>query len=167
MKYKIGLLQLVPSNKIILIMILVSFYINSCGTLGGFDNRNFPIGKSKLLQSFDHLYEKYPEYIIPKKWETFNDWHERGYDFLQGKIVYFKNQPEEMYYISFIGDSIEQSIPYKCSIAIRAICKGTNKWNLENDFSKDEKERIENRFDKEIISKLEILSNSKSTRVSN
>ena len=142
---------------------LTSLIIFSCGTLGGFDTRSFLVKKSELNKAFDTLYSKFPKYKIPNKWEKFDDWQERGYDFLDARLIYFENNPEEMYYLTFIGDSI-QSNSYTSVISIRAVCNGSAKWLLVSDFSKKEKERIEKRFDKEIIFKLESYLNIKSIR---
>ena len=146
-------------------ILLISFVTFSCGTLGGFDTRSFLIKKSELNNAFDTLYSKFPEYNIPNKWKKFDDWKERGYDFLDARIIYFENNPEEMYYLTFIGDSIAQSNSQTSIISIRAVCNGSAKWLLVSDFSKDEKERIEKRLDTAIISKLESYLNIKSIRI--
>ena len=59
-----------------------------------------------------------------------------------------------MYYITFVGDSTLMTDTSKISIAIRAINRGKYKWQLDADLESKEKERIEKRFDDEIISKL-------------
>jgi isocitrate dehydrogenase len=74
-----------------------------------------------------------------------------------------------MYYVSFIGignDSIHTHNNF-IRLAIRAVyTKRFRKWYYEKDFDEKEKERIENRFDKEIISKLEKYTGVK-TRTEN
>jgi hypothetical protein len=141
-------------NIVVFVMLVFSY---SCGTLGGFDERVFPVAKNQLNKAFDSLYATYPEYNIPEKWKQFDDWKERGYDFLDSRLIYFKEVPEEMYYVSFIGDPTSQSNLHMCRIAIRAVCKGRGRWLLVNDFNRKEKDRIENRFDTEIIDKLELF----------
>jgi hypothetical protein len=143
-------------------ILLISFITFSCGTLGGFDTRTLQVKKNELNKAFDTLYSKYPNYKIPNKWKKFDDWNERGYDFLDARLIYFENSPEEMYYLTFIGDSITTSNSQTSVISIRAICNGSAKWLLVSDFSKAQKERIEKRLDEEIISKLEFYLNIKS-----
>ncbi len=140
--------------RILFFAFLILLFIG-CGMLGGFDRRTFPSSKRDLAKSIDKLYRKYPEYVIPDKWKKYDDWKERGFGFLDTRIFYFKDAPEEMYYVSFYGDSVEQHSLYKISIAIRAVCSGTAYWKLEKEYKRKERERIEQRFDKEIISKLE------------
>jgi hypothetical protein len=146
----------------IAIIILTAISISACnigaGTLGGFDSRKFETDKKTLVIGIDSLYKLHPEYSTPDKWKDFDNWTERGYDFLEGRILYFASSPEEMYYITILaGDETR--------VAVRAVHTGTGGWLLEEDFSLTEKERIETRFDFEIISKLEKLTKSKSVRV--
>lgn len=137
----------------------------SCGTLGGIgDGIYFPISKKKLEIAMDSLYMKHPEYKAPKDWGKFNNWSERGYDFLESKIFYFKSSPEEMYYVTFIGDSTALASTTKIGIGIRALNKGSYKWLLNDDLDSKEKERIEKRFDDEIISKLEEYTKTKALK---
>ncbi|MEP6844674.1 MAG: hypothetical protein ABI861_01665 [Panacibacter sp.] len=149
--------------------ILLACTLTSCigaGTLGGFDIRIFHTSKQNLVRAVDTLFAKYPEYQIPDKWKSFDDWKERGYDFLDSRIFYFKSEPEEMYYVTFLGavnDSVQVNNT-STSISIRAIDNGTSHWTLEEETNSPEKKRIENRFDQEIISKLEQYTNTKSTR---
>ena len=148
------------------------FIILSClgcgfgaGTLGGFDERVFPVPKQRLAKAIDSLYKESPDYKIPSKWQHLDDWHERGYDFLDSRIFYFKNRPEEMYYISFIGMPEDSALNSRsATIAIRAVCDGTSGWTLEENTSRSEKKRIEERFDREIIAKLDQYMGTKAKR---
>ncbi len=127
------------------------------GTLGGFDTRTFSTSKRKLVAAIDTLYAQYPGYKIPDKWKSLDDWHERGYDFLESRIFYFKSPPEEMYYVAFYGDANDsiQADTTRTGISIRAVSDGTPGWVLEGNTSHSEKKRIQDRFDREIVFKLE------------
>ena len=126
------------------------------GTLGGFDIRLFSTSKKNIEKAIDSIYINYPEYKIPEKWKARDNWSQQGCDFLDSRIFYFQNEPEEMYYVTFIGDSndVIQHDTNHTRIAIRAVDNGVSGWVLEKDFSSGEKERIEERFDLEIISRL-------------
>jgi len=105
---------------------------------------------------------------IPSKWEENNNWSKRGYDFLESRIFYFKEEPEEMYYISFIGDEeIFKDITH-IDIGIRSVFAG-RKMDLlkQEDFSNEEQNRIQTRFKTEIISKLEKYTNCKAEDLEN
>jgi hypothetical protein len=148
---------------------LLTFGLEGCvvmiaGTLGGFDERTFPISKESLSFAITQLYEEHPQYRVPKKWQQHDNWNERGYDFLDADIFYFSSGPEEMYYVTYIGDSITQTNPRKISIAIRAIYTEQKGWQLERDFRWKEKEQIEERFNREIIAKLEEYAGTKALR---
>lgn len=122
----------------------------------------FPVSKKKLEIAFDSLYFYHPNYIIPSKWEENNNWSKRGYGFLDGRIFYFNSHPEEMYYISFIGDKSTFKDTTHIDISIRSVFAGNKrKWLKQEDFTKEEESRIQTRFKKEIISKLEKYTNSK------
>ena len=137
-----------------LILFFIEVFITGCGTLGGIgDNIYFATSKKKLEIAIDSLFSKHPEYMILPEWEIYNDWSASGYDFLESRIFYFSN-PDEMYYVTFVGDSTLLADSTKIGIGIRAVCKGTYKWLLDADLNSKEKERIEKRFDDEIISKL-------------
>lgn len=151
----------------IFFILLFGYLLISCdGTLGGFDRRNFETPKKNIEKAIDTLFKKNAELEIPEKWKEYDNWKKSGYDFLDTRIFYFQSEPEEMYYISFVADGNEKQDENGPTIlAIRSIfTKRHNKWLKEEDFTVDEKERIENRFDAEIISKLEKYSGIKAIR---
>jgi len=120
--------------------------------------------RCQAVIAIDSLFAKYPEYKIPDKWKKEDDWKERGYDFLDTRIYYFKFSPEEMYYVSFYGDANDslQTDTTRTGISIRAIYNGTNYiWTKESDISSSEEHRIIKRFQNEIVSKLEQYTNTK------
>ena len=132
---------------------IVLIILTGCGTLGSFDIINFSVNKEQLALAIDTVYKNYPDYEIPQKWKKFDTWNERGYDFLNSRIFYFKESPEEMYYVTFRGD--KTTLPNRpVSIAIRAVSNGKGKWLMQDDFSEKEIERIESRFKLEILSKI-------------
>jgi hypothetical protein len=154
----------------LLITILLICTLTGCfygaGTLGGFDIRTFPTSKTTLVRAIDTLFAKHPEYVIPYKWQSRDDWKARGYDFLDSRIFYFSSNPEEMYYVSFIGDANDsiQANTKMTSISIRAVASNESVgWTLEKETSSADKERIEKRFNEEIILKLEKYTRTKAT----
>jgi hypothetical protein len=152
------------ANKFkIIVLALINFTIVSCdGTLGGFNTVSFPVSKKKIEIAFDSLYTNYPEYRIPDKYQEFNSWSKNGYDFLDSRLLYFNQSPEEMYYISFVGDEETFKDTTHIDIAIRSVFIGSKrKWLKQEEFTKEEESRIQTRFKAEIISKLEKYTNSK------
>jgi hypothetical protein len=148
-----------------LLVFCILLFCNCDGSLGGFDNRIFPTSKKQLEVALHKIYLDHPEYKIPQKWKEFDNWSQRGFDFLESRIFYIKDHPEEMYYISFVGDSTMLADPKQVIIAIRAVHQDSvDSWKLEEDFENNERERIERRFDREIISKLEGYTQTKAKR---
>jgi hypothetical protein len=154
---------MLSNNKTKIFLLLITFLLISCdGTLGGFNTVSFPVSKKKIEIAFDSLYSNYPEYRIPDKYQEFNSWSKNGYDFLDSRLFYFKQSPEEMYYISFIGDEETFKDTTHIDIAIRSVFIGSKrKWLKQEEFTKDEESRIQTRFKAEIITKLEKYTNQK------
>jgi hypothetical protein len=151
----------------IFFILLFGYLLISCdGTLGGFDNRNFETPKQNIEKAIETLFVKNPELEISEKWRDYDTWKKRGFGFLDTRIFYFQSEPEEMYYVSFVEDGNEkQNEKGPTILAIRSVfTKRHSQWLKEEDFYDSEKERIENRFDTEIISKLEKYSGLKATR---
>jgi hypothetical protein len=149
------------TNLCLLFLILI--FTNCDGTLGGFNIISFPVSKKKIETAFNNLYSEYPEYKIPSEWQEYNNWSKRGYNFLESHICYFKEKPDEMYYITFIGDEETFKDTTHIDIAIRSVFIGSKrKWLKQEDFTKEEENRIQTRFKTEIISKLEKYTISKS-----
>lgn len=67
------------------------------GTLGTFRQWTFPVQKTELYKAVNILFKNHPEYLVPDELKDMDDWEDRGYGFLDGKIFYFKDHPEEMY----------------------------------------------------------------------
>ena len=152
---------LISKSVIKVFISLILLTLINCGTLGGFKIIRFNVSKENLNTAFDKLYLQYPEYTYPKKWSKFDDWSERGYDFLESKIIYFDKNPEEMFYITFIDDNESLDNNKNSEIAIRAVHNNSGKtWLKEENFNKEERLRIENRFKNDIITKLEKYTNS-------
>ena len=149
----------------IFFILLFSFLFSNCGTLGGFDSRNFATPKKNIEKAIDTLFVKNPELVIPEKWKEYDTWKKRGFGFLDTRIFYFQSEPEEMYYVSFVSDGNEKQDKNGPTIlAVRSVfTKRHNDWLKEEDFGDDEKERIKKRFDIEIIRKLEKYSGIKAT----
>ena len=151
--------------SIVVFLIFTSCGFLSPGTLGGFDNREFPVPKGTIVNAIDTFFAQNPEYTIPDDWKKYDDWSERGYDFLDSRIFYFDSGQREMYYVTFVenGES-NQNIKGPTILAIRAINLGDYDWLKEDEFIDEHKEIIESRFDKEVISKIEKIVGVKSIR---
>ena len=155
---------MLSNNKLKFFIIVIVFGLMSCdGTLGGFNTISFPVSKKRVETAFDSLYSIHPEYKIPAKLQEYNFWSKSGYDFLDSRLIYFSEFPEEMFYISFVGEEQTFKDTTHSDIAIRSVYIGSKKkWLKEEDFTEEEKIRIKNRFENEILSKLEKYTDSKS-----
>jgi hypothetical protein len=140
--------------------VLVFFLFVACdigigaGTLGGVGFL-FPTSKERMEKAVDSVFLNYPEYRIPEKWEELDSWSERGFGFLESEIFYFGNEPEEMYYVTYVGDKKMLSDPGNVRIGIRSINKGDVRWISYQNLDQVERERIISRFNKEVVSKIE------------
>jgi len=143
-----------------LFTITLIFSLTSCERHDEFIYRRFEINDKALLTAIDSLYIKYPQYKVPEKWTIYDSYSysQKRYGFSNERRFYFGPPTEEMYSVAIYDDDTESRI------AISAMHDFAN-WHLESNLSPDEIERIDNRFDSAIISKLETLSGSKSRRV--
>ncbi|AMM51005.1 hypothetical protein TH61_07155 [Rufibacter sp. DG15C] len=144
-------------TKLFAICLMVTAGVTSCtigaGTLGSFEDRKFQVSIEEMLVAMNSL----ESHKIPEKWKPTAASIEGTYGFFENTNFYLKGSPEEMYFVSYQGNS------RVTVMSIRSVFKN-GKWFIENDLAEDERERIENRFDREIIAKLEKLTNSKATR---
>jgi hypothetical protein len=129
----------------------------SPGTLGSFDDRRFRLKKSDFVSVFDSI----PERQIPDKWKESAMSIEHTYEFIhENTCVYLKEYPEEMYFVSYNGNSKFSAI------SIRSVYT-RNRWFTQRDLDDSERERIENRFDAQIIRQIEDATGTKAERVNN
>ncbi len=145
-------------NLIILFAVMIT--LTRCnigaGTLGSFDDRRFAIKKSTFLKAFDSLAEKQ----IPDKWIENAASIEHTYEFLAEDVtcLYLNDNPEEMYFISYQGNS------KFTVISIRSVFRN-GRWSVKGDLDDEEIDRIETRFEDEIIKKIENRTSTKSERI--
>ncbi len=146
------------------LLLLIGASLIGCGfgtgRKEGFDKRVFSLSKQTLTSAIDSLIDEHQEYKIPEKWVGLYNWKEEN-DFEYSHIFYLQAKPEEMYYVSFVGnqkDSVQNS--KAATIVIKMVCDGSE-WQNGKNISRSEKARIEKRFDKEVIAKLEQLTGTK------
>lgn len=133
----------------------------SAGSLGGWDIIVFKIPEQKLESGIDSFYKANSNYLIPGKWKSEAENWIKNYSYLKTVIFYFDGSPEEMYYVTYI-DAGTGDNPNYSRLAIRGVKKGNDDWKRFEEFDTSEQERIEKRFEKEIITKLEQITKAKS-----
>lgn len=126
----------------------------SPGTLGSFERRQFKVKKTDFIIVFDTLNERQ----IPEKWKETAMSIENTYAFIkENTCLYMKGYPEEMYFVSYNGNS------KFTVISVRSVYKG-GRWLAREKFDDREVERIENRFDEEIVKTIEEATGTKAQR---
>jgi hypothetical protein len=135
--------------------------ITACDTQGQIgDTANFKTSHTILNAAIDTLYFKNPEYKIPATWLRYDNFAAKPSTYLFKKIFYFKDKPEEMYYVSLIDDSIMTGDTSQTGLAIRAVNRG-GEWMQVDKFDYKQQRKIQRRFNKEIISKLKEYTKAK------
>lgn len=125
------------------------------GALGSYGARQFSTHQDTLEKAINVLYEKFPEYNIPSKWQKFNNWDTTSYSNRNSHIFYFNSNPEEMIYVTYIANSD----PTISILAVRAVNTGKEEWEkAHHTFTSRIQTRINNRFQSEIISKLDKIT---------
>lgn len=139
--------QLIIMKKIFLFSISILFF-TSCGTTGHIVFYDFSASKYDVQNAIVKVLSQYPQYEVPSKWSNVD----KG-DYFERMYIYFKNPPEELYRIGFTGDSSTWKSESTSRLGIVSHFDG-EVWRNERDLSNKEKERIQNRFESEILSKL-------------
>lgn len=148
--------------KVLIISILV---LSSCeyigaGSLGAYKIKGFPFTNKALHLSTKTFYIEYPEYQMPEKWKyELEYWKKDGIDKKKILMFYFKTGPEEMYFVHILEPGMVKDPEY-ARIAVVSVYSQKSGWQEIKKFKKEEMERIEQRFESEIISKLEKLTNT-------
>lgn len=147
-------------------LILISLLFYSCNNIGagglsGWDIIVFKIPTQKLKSGIDSFYKANPKYVIPGKWKSESDYWVKANSDLKTTIFYFEDAPEEMYYVTFIGAGTGDNPNYS-RLAIRGVQKDNGNWKRFEEFNTSEQERIEKRFEKEVVTKLEQITNARS-----
>ncbi len=135
------------------------------GTLGGGYLYKYDCTRGELQNCLENIKIKNSAYNVPKNWEDFNDWSAGGFDFLNG-ITYFLNesqyQKKEMYYVTLVQNDYYDTVYTKPSlVALRSVFNvvdGKPRWLHLHDLNKTNKDRVELRFQQEILSKIKSAS---------
>lgn len=128
--------------------ILFIFCLYSCGgTTGHIEFYNFNATKYEVENALLQVINNDTTYKVPKKWRshTKDDYFERIY-------IYFSNRPNELYQIGFT-DSNEWQKSATCRLGLISIYQG-EQFMYEDDLNWKEQERIQKRFEEEILTKI-------------
>ena len=132
-------------SKYFFILIII---LPSCGTTGHIAFFNFNNSKSEVEIQILNVISKDSLYTVPPKWSE----HTKG-DYFERIYLYFKSNPEEIIQVGFSYDSATWKQSSSCRLAIISIYQG-NQFQYERDLSNKEQNRIQERFEKQILSKI-------------
>ena len=128
--------------------IVFLLFLSSCGTTGHIVFYHFNANKYDVEKEILNVINKNSAYTVPNKWHE----HTEG-DYFERIYIYFKNNPEELYQIGFTGDSTNWNQTSSCKLGLISVYQG-KQFQYENELSNKEIERIEKRFETEILSKI-------------
>lgn len=146
---------------------LISLLLYSCngdmgsGALGGWNTIVFKASEEKLKMAIDSFYKSEPKYHEIRKWKEEADFWIKDHSYLKATIFYFKDEPEEMYFVTFVGLGTDDNPNYS-KLAIRGVENGDGRWKKHHDYGNVEQLRISRRFDVEIVKPLERILGVKS-----
>jgi len=150
--------------KVLIMLCCICSMLAACNTLGQIgDSVRFNTSTANLENALDSLYKNYPEYKMPATWAKYKSSIVKvsPSPYTEDKFFYFKSNPEELYYVVLINDSVMTDDSARTRLAIRAVNRGSDKWILESGLDNDAEETIIKRFDDEIVSKLRVYTKSK------
>ena len=119
----------------------------SCGTTGHIEFYDFNKSKYDVQSDLMGIINKDSAFSVPLKWSEST----KGGVF-ETYYVYFKQSPNEMYEIGFIGDSSNWRNA-SSTLALIALYNG-DRFLFERVLSSKEQRRMEKRFEDSILSKL-------------
>jgi len=134
-------------KKIFLLAVSILFF-TSCGTTGHIIFYDFDANKYDVHNEIVKVLNQNPQYKVPSKWGNVD----KG-DYFERMYIYFKSQPEEIYRIGFTGDSSLWKSTSTSRLGIVSQFDG-EVWRNERDLSDKTKQRIQQRFESEILSKV-------------
>lgn len=146
-------------KKYLLIVILASSILISCnlgfsGTLGGGNIYRFGCNIDQLNFYLDSIEKNNSSLKIPENWKKYDDWNETGYGFLKGKIFYIRDKDSNknaMYYVSVVPPT--EKISKYAGVSVRSVFS-SKEWKIFKDLDNSEKEEIEEKFKKRVLSQL-------------
>jgi hypothetical protein len=144
----------------ILVGSIVVLIFSNCNKINTFPEIYFSVPNRIVKIGIDSLFAKNIRFKMPKKWQNLDNWSQRGLGFLDSKIFYFQSNPEEMYYVTFSHYTGEDS--KTCSLGIMGVNQGF-RWFEYTEITDSEKIRIEERFEREIVEKLQTYTHTKAT----
>lgn len=139
-------------------IILTSCNLNIAGTLGGGDTYRFNCTEEKLNFFLDSIEEDNLSLKIPEKWIKYDNWEQKGYGFLNGKVYYIKGKEsdeDEMYYVSVIPP--KENFNKNPGTSVRSvfrIVKSKPRWLNLDDLYWWERRGIEEKFQEKVLSQL-------------
>lgn len=140
------------------LVILTSCDLGFSGTLGGGDIHRFNCTEEKLNFYLDSIEEHNLSLKVPKKWKKFDNWEQKGYGFLKGKVFYIKEKDsndDEMYYVSVIPP--KEKFAKNPGASVRAVFRMVDnkpRWLYLRDLSRSDGKEIEEKFKKRVLSQL-------------
>ena len=126
--------------------IVFLLFLASCGTTGHLVFYNFNADKYDVEKEILKVINKDSTYTVPQKWIE----HTKG-DYFERLYVYFKKNPEELYQIGFTGDSSDWKHSSTSRLGLISVYQG-KQFQYEDELSYKDIERIEKRFEAEILS---------------
>jgi hypothetical protein len=147
----------------------------SCGTTGRISFYDYKVSKDSLQITINGFLTRNEEYKFPiqdSSWKAYTPPDSSIYHELVGKqlvykyknlkkaevYIYFKNKPEEVYWLSYyMNEKYWSEHPNNSRLAIVAVVKKGGKWRYSdavfNRFFKGRK-RVEQRLEQEVLNKL-------------
>lgn len=109
---------------------------------------NYSNSKIRIEQELNRVVDIETD-TIPVKWKQYCE----IFDFMDDRFIYFKNKPEEVLRLSFVGDSSNWNSETNCQLTLFDWFDGS-KWVRNFDIKSEDKKRIVKRLETEILSKM-------------
>jgi hypothetical protein len=144
--------------KKICIFFIPTLLITSCIASGLGSGKVFTLEctRGEAAKCLKNFRKEHPEFEIPDSLKKYDRWEQDGYSFLQGQVIYFSQKKIEMYYVSLIKNKLTDTTSTQPSyISVRYFFDFKKMlWERASHLEKSELKRIDKRFEKEVLLKL-------------
>ena len=161
--------------KTIIPIVSVFSFFATAGTHGNIKIYKLNYSKNEVSQAFNTLYEKYPEYNIPKEWMIYSKPHDKGIEGNQQLLelnadsvnfdLYIDKDEHKILWLGFVK-AAENWYQNDCELALVGYVVPGQEWKYNKNLTEEKKKQIINLFENEVLLKVENILKENKTNYS-
>ena len=143
-------------STLLIVATLMTLLLKGCyqaGTLGSGIRHQFICTRAVLQHCLGEAKKQQGSLEVPIKWKSFDNWDEKGYEFLDGETYYFSGTSQggdRMYYVTLVKEDLADTTSTSPSyLAVRSIFSEVNGkygWKPISEATRMERDAAEERI---------------------